>query len=195
MARRVPDGVKEIKAPTAMVWIIGRTQTNGKPDYEAVHAIQRQYTLTPLSSFGKPYTPPSDVSVDPKVDMKTPPVKQVEEMDLATFFGSITRLMKDDPTASADTPLVERLASIGVVPGKEFNVGTLDSATKKGLERALVAAGRRTCHRLRAPRGQPTMVGRSIVPGWAHTGRTIRDGHTSPWSVWGQISHRTLSTP
>jgi len=136
----LPDGVKEIKAPTAMVWIIGRTQTNGKPDYEAVHAIQRQYTLTPLSSFGKPYTPPSDVSVDPKVDMKTPPVKQVEEMDLATFFGSITRLMKDNPPASADAPLVERLASIGVVPGKEFNIGTLDSATKKGLERAFVAA-------------------------------------------------------
>ncbi len=136
----LPDGVKEIKAPTAMVWIIGRTQTNGKPDYEAVHAIQRQYTLTLLSSFGKPYTPPSDVSVDPKVDMKTPPVKQVEEMDLATFFGSITRLMKDNPPASADAPLVERLASIGVVPGKEFNIGTLDSATKKGLERAFVAA-------------------------------------------------------
>ncbi len=136
----LPDGVKEIKAPTGMVWIIGRTQTNGKPDYEAVHTIQRQYILTPLSSFGKPCTLPSDVPVDPQVDMKTPPVRQVEEMDVATFFGSMTRLMKDNPPAPADAPLIERLASIGVVPGREFVIGTLDPATRKGLERAFVAA-------------------------------------------------------
>ena len=48
----LPEGVKEIKSPTNMVWIIGRTQTNGKADYEAVHAIQKQYTLTPLSRSG-----------------------------------------------------------------------------------------------------------------------------------------------
>ena len=42
-----------------MVWLIGRTQTNGQGDYAAVHAIQNQYRLTPLSAWGKPYTPPA----------------------------------------------------------------------------------------------------------------------------------------
>src|SRR6185295_10846145 len=36
----LPDGVERIAAPTAVGWIIGRTKTNGKADYAAVHAFQ-----------------------------------------------------------------------------------------------------------------------------------------------------------
>lgn len=64
----LPEGVKKIQSPTNMVFIAGRTQTNGKADYAAVHAIQNQYTLTPLSSWGKKYTPPATSPVDPKVE-------------------------------------------------------------------------------------------------------------------------------
>jgi len=54
----LPKGLQEIKSPTNMVWIIGRTQTNGPKDYAAVHKIQDGYKLTPLSAFGKPYKSP-----------------------------------------------------------------------------------------------------------------------------------------
>jgi hypothetical protein len=155
----LPDGVREIKAPTGMVWIIGRTQTNGNADYEPVHAIQRQYTLTPLSSFGKAYTTPTKVPVDPKVDAKTPPVNQVERMDVATFFGTMTRLMKDNPPPPADAPVVKRLASIGIVAGDEFDPGRLDGATRKGLERALKAAR----EKIKEP---PSDVRSLIEDGW-----------------------------
>jgi len=53
----LPTGVQQLKSPTNLVWIIGRTQTNGPKDYAAVHAIQKGYKLVPLSSLGKPYTP------------------------------------------------------------------------------------------------------------------------------------------
>src|SRR5215472_14465708 len=76
----LPENVKVIKSPTSMVWIIGRTQTNGKEDYAAVHALQDQYKLTPLSAFGKAAAP-AGVPVDLKVDMKTPPVEQVARLD------------------------------------------------------------------------------------------------------------------
>ncbi len=46
----LPKGVTEYKSPTNMVWILGRTYCTGKPaDYKAVHKIQAQYKLVPLS--------------------------------------------------------------------------------------------------------------------------------------------------
>ncbi len=53
----LPEGLTEIKSPTNIVLIIGRTQTNGTADYEAVNALQNQYKLIPLSSFGTAYEP------------------------------------------------------------------------------------------------------------------------------------------
>src|SRR5208282_6615496 len=57
-SRTLPAGMQQLRSPTNMVWIIGRTQTNGPKDYAAVRAIQKKYKLTPLSAFGKPYTAP-----------------------------------------------------------------------------------------------------------------------------------------
>ena len=80
----VPKGMTEYKAPTNLVMIAGRTQANGPADYPAVHAIQKQYKVTPLSAWGKPYTPPPGV-VNPGVDM-SPPSEQLGKMSAADFF-------------------------------------------------------------------------------------------------------------
>jgi hypothetical protein len=124
----LPAGVKEIKSPTSMVWIIGRTQTNGKGDFAAVNDIQNKYKLTPLSSFGKSYTVPENVPVDPSVDMKAAPVDQVNKMDAATFFTRLNALMKSNPPAPADAEAIKRFAQIGVAPGKSFDLQGMDSS-------------------------------------------------------------------
>jgi hypothetical protein len=73
----VPSGMTRIDAPTPYVWIIGRTKTDGP--YDAVHKIQAGYKVTSLSHWGKTPIPPT-VTVDPSVDMKTPPKVQVDTM-------------------------------------------------------------------------------------------------------------------
>jgi hypothetical protein len=130
----IPPSVKEIKSPTDSVWLIGRTQTNGKADYAAVHAIQNRYKLVPLSAWGTAYTAPSNVPVDPGVDAKTPPVEQVARMYSATFFGRLNTLMKDNPPAAADAPALARFAAVGVAPGARFDIKNLDPTVAKAIE-------------------------------------------------------------
>src|SRR4029077_5960145 len=114
----VPDGMKELKSPTNMAMIAGRTQANGSADYPAVNAIQKQYRLTPLSAFGNPSTPPA-VVVDSEIDMKTPPVNQVNRMTTETFLNRLATLMASNPPAAADAPMLAKLAKIGGVPGRQ----------------------------------------------------------------------------
>jgi hypothetical protein len=135
----LPGGVTELKSPTNMVWIIGRTQTNGPGDYAAVHAIQDRFKLVPLSSFGKPYTPPEG-TIDPSVDMKTAPVDQLKAMSSESFFNRMAALMKSNPPPASEAPLLEKLKAIGIVPGETFDPSKLDPAVARGLEQSVQAA-------------------------------------------------------
>ena len=121
----LPKGVKEVKSPTSIVWILGRIYCTGTPeDYAAVHALQDQFTLVPLSSYGKSYTPPPG-TVDPSIDMKTPVRDQVNKLDAVAYFTLLAQLMKTNPPAAADAPEVARYAKIGLVPGKDFDASKL----------------------------------------------------------------------
>jgi hypothetical protein len=135
---KLPDGVTQIKAPTNTVWITGRTQTNGPSDYAAVHALQKQYMLTPLSAFGKPYTPP--VGVVNTAESTIAPADQVLKMDAVTFFKTLSKLMVANPPPAADAPALAQLAKIGVVPGQEFDPTKLDPAVAQGLEKSMQIA-------------------------------------------------------
>ena len=49
----LPGGVSEVKSPTDMAWLFGRTEVNGKNDAAAATKIQDQYKLKPLAAPGK----------------------------------------------------------------------------------------------------------------------------------------------
>ena len=73
-----PSDVKQVfRSPTRFVWVNGQMQANGPADYVAVNALQKQYKLTPLSAWGRPYTAPAEVPVAAGVDAKTPPLERV----------------------------------------------------------------------------------------------------------------------
>jgi hypothetical protein len=127
----LPAGVKELKAPTDLVWILGRTYCTGTPeDYKACHAIMDKYQLVPLSAYGKPYTPPVG-KVDPAVDTKTAVRTQVHSMDAVAYFTLLSKLMKDNPPAKEDAAILEKLAKIGLVPGQDFDATKLPAAAAK----------------------------------------------------------------
>ena len=117
----VPEGVTQVKSPTALVWILGRIYCTGTPeDYQAVHTLQDQFASVPLSSYGKAYTPPV-AEVDAKLDMKTAVRKQVNALSSEEFFSYFAQLLKTNPPKTEDALLVDRMAEIGIVPGQDLN--------------------------------------------------------------------------
>jgi hypothetical protein len=135
----VPAGFSQIEAPTPYVWIIGRTKTDGPPDYDAVHKIQAGYKITPLSEWGKP-PKPVEVKIDPSIDMKTPPKIQVDTMKGGDYFAYAAELLKLQPPHLTDEPIIAQMKRIGIEPGKSFDIGKVDPVVKKAVEAAPEAA-------------------------------------------------------
>jgi hypothetical protein len=130
----LPEGVTEYKSPTGLVWLLGRIYCTGTPqDYTAVHALQDKLSLVPLSSYGKPYTPVPG-TVDNNFDMKTSVRDQVDALGVDDYFNYLARLMKTNPPAAADAALVEKMKTIGLDPGKDFDPSKLDAFDKEAIK-------------------------------------------------------------
>lgn len=131
----LPEGVTRIETPTPTCWIIVRTQTNGVKDYDAVHKVQDGYRLTPLSQWGKAPKPVTSTA-DPSVDMKTPPLVQVNEMTGPKYFAYAAELMKAQPPHLTDWSILARLKRLGIEPGKSFDFEKASPVVKAAIEAA-----------------------------------------------------------
>ncbi|MGF1569706.1 MAG: DUF1254 domain-containing protein [Nodosilinea sp.] len=132
----LPEGVTQIVAPTPVVWILGRTQTNGPADYASVHQIQDGYQLTPLSQWGKGYTLLENVQTDPAVDNQTPPQVQVNQLDGVTMLTRLADLMLKHPPHANDYPMLFRLRALGLKPGRPFDASKLDTGSIATINQA-----------------------------------------------------------
>jgi hypothetical protein len=126
---RLPAGVKALPASrTPSVLIFGRTLIDGPADAKTVNALQDQYTLVPLSLWGREgATLPSSRDVWRPFDPKTDPLAE---------WRTMNRAMTENPPEARLAKLVELFSSVGVGPGQDLD--TLDEATKRGLARAAV---------------------------------------------------------
>jgi hypothetical protein len=136
---KLPKDTQRIDAPTPIVWVIGRTNTDGPPDYDVVHKIQAGFKVTLLSEWGKPPKPP-EVKIDPSVDMKTPPKVQVDTMPAARYFAYAADLLKLHPPHLTDEPIIARMKRIGFEVGKSFDLEKAPPAVRAGLQAAPAAA-------------------------------------------------------
>ncbi len=146
---RLPPNVTRLDAPTSRVWVLGRTQINGKSDLPAVTALTKLYTLTPLSSFGRSYKPPRNGAVDARLDMKTPPPEIVAALDDKAFFERAAVVLAAQPPPTRDRAALARFEKIGLGPGhfapSPAALHAIDGAGTRGTERMrsqLAALGR-----------------------------------------------------
>ncbi len=131
----VPAGMTLVKLPTNTGFIIGRVYSDGTPsDLAQVHALQRHINLVPLRAYGKPYRPPVGQTGGPYTPKEV--VRDViAKMSTAEYFNFMAEAMKENPPVlPKDAPIVARMAKIGLVPGKPFDIDTLSSEIQRALD-------------------------------------------------------------
>lgn len=134
----LPEGVARLDAPTPWAWTIVRTKAS-PATYPEVRSFQDQLAITRLAEWPGPATPVKG-TVDPAIDAKTPPLRQVFALDAAGFFGEAMETLREIPTHVADTPILERMARIGLIPGEPFDLAATAPEAKAALQAAVPAA-------------------------------------------------------
>jgi hypothetical protein len=66
------------------------------------------------------------VTIDPSVDMKTPPKVQVDTMPAAKYFAYAAELLKLHPPHITDQPIIAQMKTIGIEPGESLDFDKLD---------------------------------------------------------------------
>src|SRR5262245_45578496 len=133
----LPSGMTTIKSPTNIVWVIGRIQTNGPADYANVRALQRGFTLAPLSGT-KPAPSPAAASDFPgRTGGNLTPPAQVAQQDAVAFFAAFADALNANPPHADDAAFVARFRAIGIVPGQPFDRSAVAPEVMQALDRAV----------------------------------------------------------
>jgi len=133
----VPKGMTHYQFSSRYMLILGRTYATGtEADYKAVNALQAQYKITPLSAWGKPYTPKAvPVDANPGISMTDKPQAVILAMGTEGYFNWLSKVMcKNAPAAAADAPMLAKMAKIGIEPCKKFELAKLDPAVQTALK-------------------------------------------------------------
>ncbi len=129
----VPKGMQQVKSPTDLVWMLGRTQVNSAQDgATVVKKIQEGYKLVPLSAYGKTYTLPAG-RIDSTLPKKAPNDIALG-MSASDYFNLLNKLMLDNPPSDADAGFMKRLAPLGIAPGATFDASKFSSTVQDALK-------------------------------------------------------------
>jgi hypothetical protein len=132
-----PSGIKQVfRSSTRYASILVQIACESPKEFSEINKLQDQLQLTPLSAWGKPYSPPETVPIDPSVDLTATPYDQVRLMTGEMFFTRLAAALKDNPPYRADAKAVERMKRIGIEVGKNFDPSELDPAIMRGINRA-----------------------------------------------------------
>src|ERR1700730_12130804 len=75
---------------------------------------------------------PAVGTVDPGVDMKTPPKIQVDTMPAGNFCAHAAEILKLHPPHITDEPILAQMRRIGIERGKSFDIDKAAPAIKDG---------------------------------------------------------------
>ncbi len=113
----LPTGMVLMRSPTRMVWLIGRTQTNGVADYPLVHRLQDGLRLRSLVDWQAGATE-KNIAWQASSVAPIPAPQQMKQMLTYDFFMRLALLMAHNPPTALDGPMVAKLARLGITAGQ-----------------------------------------------------------------------------
>lgn len=125
----VPEGMVQVRIPTAIGWLLGRTICCGQEDLENIYALQAKMDAKTLSVWRSGGTMPEG-TYDEKWDGV--PIRMTLGMRPKEYFDRFNGLLADNPPYPEDAALLKSLAAIGVGAGRTFDPAVLgaDGAEK-----------------------------------------------------------------
>jgi hypothetical protein len=110
----LPPGLSGVvRAPTNAVWALGRTLVRGPDDLANAAALTKLYTLTPLSHYGKPYKPPTNVKVTPpNPDFVGQPIPAAPGFSEPEYFTYNAKFLHQNPPSPSQEALALRYRNV-----------------------------------------------------------------------------------
>jgi hypothetical protein len=123
---QAPAGVKKVfSSTTPFALSLFRTQLFDSQDMPNVEKVQAGYKTKPLSAFLNQPAPPAA----PKIDFLPATTQGIKE----NFFSYLDAALQFVPVTQEDKVIRERLASIGIGPGKTFEFKELPLEHKAAI--------------------------------------------------------------
>ncbi len=126
----LPSGVEELRLTTPQAVLLGRVRAKEDEDLTRAHEIQIATTLVPLDMFTKAADPKPQPTI-----AKAPGAPQAILDAGVSFFDELSDGLAANPaTSDAQRALVERLAGLGIAPGKKPSADITDADQRMVLE-------------------------------------------------------------
>lgn len=126
----LPDNVTPIAVETNQGWLLGRVLVDGPDDLPAAVSTMEAIWSVELGQFV-----PGEVPV-------RAPLEKAEAIDplvSLSYFEYLNRALKTLPARPSEEALMAQFDFIGMGPNSDFDLDTIDEATRRGLQKGLEA--------------------------------------------------------
>jgi hypothetical protein len=124
----MPEGIKRIvRGESEFMGTLTRTQLKGMDDLAAMQETQQAYKLQPLSAF-----------LDQPAPAAAPEIQWpvwIDKVDkTADIFRYVNFMLPYTTPNPLDQPILERIARIGIAPGKPWNLAAMNPEMRQAIE-------------------------------------------------------------
>jgi len=154
----LPPGLRVVRAPTDLVWLIGRVLAGPGDDVRRARALQAEIRLECPAGTDTGLLPPAveHWQGPPEDTMAALQARPAQAEAIAgAFFANLCRSVAACPPAPADAGLARWFARAGLVPGDAFDLARLEPALRAGLVRGLTDAAAWLLGASRSRRARP----------------------------------------